>query len=1611
MTSKIDDLLEQIFSDFYNNEILNNEIFTKLCKEKNFIKSQNIINKLLDEYINSIPEEEYKKIAIRNDSINVIIETIKKYIMIFLLLALGLNYKGESEMFVNNVVELIRNQKDYSFKVDNFLNAEGTSLIILLYHISKNIFKMYGSDKKIELGIHEPYFNETTKFFSAYPKETIDNWFNLKILNKDIEKLKYNIIFILLVVYVYKVQDKKKIYEMINQTETSQGEYMFIEIVEPVKDVINFSNIENVLTKKELFKGLAFDIWDFILEKNESKIMKLSNDEKINILFNSGIIIPIVDDFMLYNKSVENYDKKNDDGDKKKSDTRMKYIINKIETTIDLYSNKNNEKTKESIIKNFSSQLLFRKAIMRNNEEEYKIINKLLNQGKRSSENDDYLNELINFRRYVYVNFKDFDKYGFSNTFDKTVSAIRAVNFENDKSVFRQINSNNLIQIRVGAKDTSCNITGLFLPSKAIQCIKLSETQNIRHLSKEKTNGYEIFVSLLKQHVFKNKKNKKSVYWIFDIEKDKTNINTNIENIENISQETIKNIIADIYNVLVKEIYYEIIENIDNLKNKDFKNINNIIEVIQDVVRIPIDSDIKSDIEKYIFTKIMEPFDINTDVDAKYMLGNENINGIDGDIIKLPTYYEEKKESINKIVVDLSYVDISGNVIIADKVIGICQHNISWDNLRQIQKMNYTNYLEQLYIFIQQYVILDTNENYICKSCGYYMDITNYIQDGNYDSEKGGFVTYSMPMEVKLEDMPEYYNLQFMIKIMDKNIDKIASSVGISYFSGNTTTIKWRRKIIIKNTIDMINDNQQYLTKNWKNHNDTKLNLYGVSHSLSNLFVFIMEDNIFKTSTKDKDQEKYKILKKNNITAYILLFLILELNESQIMYLTTDKTKTCDIGIFDKVYTVLFSGLKIKKNNTNETIDIKNYKILCYLIYMISCKIAKYRMWIVDTSIMSDNKNPKKLIPIIQKYIVHTCVDIINASLVASYQKGANYKYEIFRVKFFEKLNGMFKDDNLYNIILENNKIINKETIRSNLTNVTIQPKKFIDTDRKIDILQKSFSEKVKFQERTILGVSNLTNCDNGNFHKWYKKDNSFVCKLCSVSMDTNKFSQKDTDNINKIHSLMNISKILCVIDEKPHDYQYDEHKKINFCNKCNNLENHDYSQEEIKIIEKIIKKKNNKDKEYTENINLLTNKYIKEDIYIKNNLFDYINNISNKLENSKFDEVLNDFITLLQSYVGTENNNYKLKENIYIIDHDQYGNSLSNIINISQDENKIKYKNKHVFFNTDVIYYTNSKGTRVDIFYGSITRKLLGYKEGSKDFVNIKNTNKQLKINYSILNKLKYIGFKGEFINLADYKRNDKKKTIKQIINEICTERNDNLKKLLLFINTIFKKIINNIDKKKNEINKETLELLYYDSQCNEIINKYISLFKNIIFEDKKTKFFENWKEIYDGIFYKIDNNDLFDNGNEEINIINADDVMKYDKKTPIIIYYIIEEFKKLFNYNNDKFIKINIANMFIDIINNIFLLFNKDEINTNLETIRFSYIVNSTAFAKEMTQDITQKMNEEFSDDDIASDVPKEEIEEIKQNNIEEQEALDIDNDVEDDVDDLELDEDHNE
>ena len=82
------------------------------------------------------------------------------------------------------------------------------------------------------------------------------------------------------------------------------------------------------------------------------------------------IIIPIVDDFLLYNKDNEKYEKQDKIETKKKQDTKIKYIINKINTVSDYYKNPS------EIKKLFYVPLQDRNAVLINSCEDIKIMSK-----------------------------------------------------------------------------------------------------------------------------------------------------------------------------------------------------------------------------------------------------------------------------------------------------------------------------------------------------------------------------------------------------------------------------------------------------------------------------------------------------------------------------------------------------------------------------------------------------------------------------------------------------------------------------------------------------------------------------------------------------------------------------------------------------------------------------------------------------------------------------------------------------------------------------------------------------------------------------------------------------------------------------------------------------------------------------------------------------------------------------------------------------------------------------------------------------------------------------------------------------------------------------------
>lgn len=1366
--NKIDDLIDRIIDDLYTVIVLKNKKFEKLKDETNFTKSQKEINEMILDYIKTIPPSEITNIVKKGDSYTNIFDTLQRYIVIYVFLTIGIFYKGKPDVFINNMIEFSRNQSEHPLKIDNFFNSESNSLIIKLFYMCKNILLLLSKDTiKIDHIRKEPYAAETMEFLSNLSDEFIDMGFRLNE-DGDVESQAHNIIKTIIVLLVYKINDKKILYAMIEQTELSEGEYMFIDIIEPITETINFATIESLLSKKDLFDGLAYDIWDYMEEVDAAGKKIVTNEQKINILINAGIIIPILDDFLLYHRDNERYDKiTTSQGVKKKEDTKVRYIIGKIDTTTELYSDaaKKDPSLKANIMKNFSVPFYNRKAILRNNVEDIKIINKFINQGKRNTENNDYFNDLVFYRRYSYVNFKDFEKNGFSNHFTKTITACRAVNFDTT-SEFKQNNIYNRLQLRVGAKDSIGNIVGFVIPSnvRALQCIKIADVVNIRSLSKKNKNGFDLFVNFLKRSVIKNQLHKSSVYWIFDLDQDKVKIDK-IETKDTMTQQDmVKAMATELYNRVVREVYYEIIDKIDIQTNITLEGATRIINYLQmKILKIPLSQDIYEDLERYIFEKKF------SNIRNEEILENDILYGLEGPTIKLPLYIFKEEKIKSKLTIDLSHVDESGKIIEVESVDGICQHNVTWESMAKVREANYSEYMRLLYNFIQQYVIENTQQEFICKSCGFYLDIKKYIQDGVFDDEKG-YITFSMPMETNLEDIPEYEKYQFSIKIMEKNIEKIASSVGISFFVGNTVTVKWRRKAIIKNTIDMVTQNNQLLSKGFKERNENKTRMYGISKSLSTLFVFDMENNIFQTSTKDKDQEQYKLIKRNNIMTYIMIFLILELNESQISFFVSDKKNMCDIRIFDKVYGGLFGGLKIKKNNTTDTVDIVKYKILCYMIYMISARIAKHKLWY---SPQTSEKNIQKMIPIVQRFIIHTSVDIINSILENSFTKGVSYIFEVFRVRFYSKLNSIFKDDDYYNLLLE----------QSNFSYVTARKRghlKTIQSDMLPDFIYNNakwrtmipmryfpkYLDKVDIQ---LYGISNLSNCPSGVFHVWNVDGTHFVCKLCGAKMNELVKNATETEKVIdkfKIARMNLLAQKFCQVDGELHQYVFDPVTKQNICIKCKKSSEHIYSVEELEkvaiMIDSLNERRRNK---YISTVNDYTESDNAETTYIQQVVERNLENIKKDFNKEKPLKYIDSFIDMVQSSIGNEvKGDYpiQLRNNTYIIDHDHNGNDLGGKeIIITEADNKIFYKTNHPHFKTDVMFYTDKSVARVDVFYDAVTRTLLGYKEASRDFVDINKTDKKIKVNYSVYNKIKLLGYSGKFINIDENYRDIKEELI----------------------------------------------------------------------------------------------------------------------------------------------------------------------------------------------------------------------------------------------------------
>jgi hypothetical protein len=265
------------------------------------------------------------------------------------------------------------------------------------------------------------------------------------------------------------------------------------------------------------------------------------------------------------------------------------------------------------------------------------------------------------------------------------------------------------------------------------------------------------------------------------------------------------------------------------------------------------------------------------------------------------------------------------------------------------------------------------------------------------------FVSFTTQINVNLEEVIGYEKYKITIRNIDKIVEKIALVSNILHLTKGSVNVKSKRKLIVKNTIDLLINNNKILKYGSK---ERKLNIkeYGINENYTNLFVFPLDNNIFIFSSKDID--KFKPIKQNNIIAYSVFVILLEINNTHLLYMGDGK-KLCNFVFFDKVMGSLFGGLKIIINNKGELANITDYKILCYMIYVISCSIATYtKMWYYN---YPENEKKNKHIPQVQKIIIHTLVDIINSILeISNDNLDTNYLYNTMSIRFFRKLQDIY---------------------------------------------------------------------------------------------------------------------------------------------------------------------------------------------------------------------------------------------------------------------------------------------------------------------------------------------------------------------------------------------------------------------------------------------------------------------------------------------------------------------------------------------------------------------------------------------------------------------------
>jgi hypothetical protein len=1609
--NKLDIIIDNILNDFYV-EVVNNPTIKILETKKvvQFTDYHKQINDFAEKYIQTINLTELNSIVDNKKNVVLVFDIIKKYIYYYLFMYIAVNYTGTQQEYLNNIVQFSK----LNISTVNFFDSDNNYKLFEFYELLKNttaVLLMTDAEKREDI----IKYKSAKAFLSNFPEEHIEQYMlSIGTTNNKANSVyvnNHNLIKLMIFLKLYQEKERPMIINIMNEIEENDKEYTYIDIVVTIDNILNESVLEMLLsdTDNQIDAGVGVGV---DISENARALAELLNksyemttsEEKTNYILTLPGVMPIVDNFLRYHRDSEFIDISEkailaigntnqinnvkmiilNQKKKKNENTKANVVITQTEHMADLYSPHIQKNTSyvESIKKLFFQPLEQRKAVSINFLEESKVYIKeyIMDSLTTSATNAKEMAELI-FN--AYINYKNFIGQGFHIEII-TKNPIKAFRYANIEYISYE--NATAETINVGNK-TYIPVTGLALATYEPTIRKnIIDIRKIK-IDEDTDNAVKKFIKIFKitqidtieynfnsQLIFNDydkidkkyeKYKNKVIYWLFDTSKDKIKGSSyNDTDDQSIIERQLKLICSSIHDKIVNHLKTHIKNMILILRKKDQVSNMTIYNIV------------------YAF---YERFNLKFDDIAFYqeyivdIVRNNNINeklyepiNYDQTELSVFTDYVEKKN--NKICIDMRYIEKiilckniydskRKDVVLSNERVR-CKHSMDWYNLKKIKTNDINLYNRALSDFIAKYSGEAYNSLFFCKICGEELDIVEYSIAGKFDDNTQRVITEYTPYYVPLEDTKGYTKYKNLISSLNQLTDKLVFITNTNVFSTMNAIQRQKKKLYVKNVIDLLVENN--LSSKNVSFDHKK---YGISADHDIFFYFDIDNNLFMQDKNDSRNNELKRLNLNMVILYLIYLFLPEFNGLQILSMYYDKY--ANIYSYEKIKNKLFADLKIKLNtNSNNTDDILNYPVLCYLLFVLSYLTIKYNVWYYRQT------GEKMLLGLYQKVFINTFVHLLNNISLESGLDKNNYVYSLTVTKFYSRLNNLFGNNDIIVSLHKSHHKYSNETITEDIqikttgykvSDLVLKPQTytiFMTRSGFGNIYGSLFKKIYKPSENN----SSVIICPEGTYHTWKMTDGNMKCSICGEKLDDESYDIDRTDAL-YLRTLYDLSKMFCVSGSR--------HEFANgICTNCNKKNNEKYSENELNDM--IINLTKKQDYEYEPTTYEVKSSTKNVDILIK----DY-DTLTKNISVGAVNHMVSEFIKLVVDYIGSDVNTSNNKEypvylhdDVYIIDHNFDGTEINPIM-IRNSENKIIYKQNHTYFKKDVLYYTDHKHG-MDIFYDAYTYKILGFKENQKEY---EKYNSMAEPQYLIVIQ----SFKKRLINLSGteiYKKTNNNISINYIRALIRTNI-VYMKNVISDIIMIHNKIYNNkndtIDTNKDVdiVNDPTID----EKNISNIIEKHKS---NPCINSTT---FSDWINIKNELVYTDTDwskTNLMDNKE----YIKHETIMDYDKTSSVLLFYYLKEIQKLVTDSTDTIKSADTIKLVLDIVNYIYETTHKE--SSKLAYKRFVFMLNGS----ESTMDMTKKNIKIKMLDDVEVEKIKksDEDREDKIDDIEAAQALDL-------------------